>query len=311
MLDDAGLRNFSSGAQLNTDDLTLLEYHAPRSLLVHGLEDKNRAAILLAQNDALPDDFPPYLRDATLAAAATTSLNLEDTDGGDHFLHALENRPITANIAIARGRAALAHSNFQSAYHAFDAALVLAPNSIPAAWGRAETDRRFGNNEQARQAFRHILDRNPHDLRTLESLKHLATDFSRWPEAEDLEQRLIAADAHAGAAAYARLAETLLRAGDLGRAYLAMQDCLLRDPYNFQTHLNLGTLLHQQKKWAEARLHLEFVKRYFPDSEAGAYTLLFEVDNALGDPRAAADAVRFGLRMFPDNSDLKRLNLIH
>jgi hypothetical protein len=39
--------------------------------------------------------------------------------------------------------------------------------------------------------------------------------------------------------------------------------------------------------------------------------LLFEVDNALGDPRAAADAVRFGLRMFPDNSDLKRLNLIH
>jgi spermidine synthase len=311
MLDDADLRNFSVGAQINTDDLTLLEYHAPRSLLVHGLEDKNRAAILLAQSDVLPDDFPPYLRDAALAAAATTSLNLEDTDGADHFLQALENRPVTANIAIARGRAALAHSNFQSAYHAFDAALVLDPNSIPAAWGRAETDRRFGNNEQARQAFRHILDRAPHDLRTLESLKHLATDFSRWPEAEDLERRLIAADAHAGAAAYAQLAETLLRAGDLGGAYRAMLDCLARDPYNFQTQLNLGALLRQQKKWAEARLHLEFVKRYFPDSDAGAYTLLFEVDNALGDPRAAADAVRFGLRMFPDNSDLQRLNLIH
>jgi tetratricopeptide (TPR) repeat protein len=148
-------------------------------------------------------------------------------------------------------------------------------------------------------------------LRTLESLKHLATDFSRWPEAEDLERRLIAADAHAGAAAYAQLAETLLRAGDLGGAYRAMLDCLARDPYNFQTQLNLGALLRQQKKWAEARLHLEFVKRYFPDSDAGAYTLLFEVDNALGDPRAAADAVRFGLRMFPDNSDLQRLNLIH
>jgi hypothetical protein len=164
MLDDADLRNFSMGAQINTDDLTLLEYHAPRSLLVHGLEDKNRAAILLAQSDVLPDDFPPYLRDAALAAAATTSLNLEDTDGADHFLQALENRPVTANIAIARGRAALAHSNFQSAYHAFDAALVLDPNSIPAAWGRAETDRRFGNNEQARQAFRHILDRARHGL---------------------------------------------------------------------------------------------------------------------------------------------------
>jgi spermidine synthase len=311
MLDDAALRNFSSGAQLNTDDLTLLEYHAPRSLLVRGLEDKNRAALLLAQKDALPDHFPPDLRDAALAAAATTSLNLEDTDAADHFLQAVENHPVTANIAIARGRAALAHSNFQSAYHAFDAALVLDPNSIQATWGRAETDRRLGNNEQARQAFRHILERDPDDLRTLESLKHLAKDFSRWPEAEDLEQHLIRADPHAGAGAYAQLAETLLRAGELGKAYNAMQDCLARDPYNFQTQLNLGALLRQKKMWAEARQHLEFVRRYFPDSDAGTYTLLFEVDNALGDPRAASDAVRFGLRMFPDNSDLQRLIRIH
>ncbi len=311
MLDDKGLRNFSSGAQLNTDDLTLLEYHAPRSLLVHGLEDKNRSAILLAQKDALPEDLPPDLRDAALAAAAATSLNVEDTDGAGHFLLALENRPVTAAIAIARGRAALAHSNFQSAYHAFDAALVLDPNSIQAAWGRAETDRRFGNNEKARQEFLRILERDPRNLQTLGSLKHLATDFSRWPEAENLERRLIADDPHAGAAAYAQLADTLLRAGDLEHAYSAMQECLARDPYNFQTRLNLGELLRQQKKWAESRHQLEFVRRYFPDGDAGTYTLLFEVDNALGDPRAAADAVRFGLRMFPDNPDLKRLKLIH
>jgi len=310
MLDDAGLRKFSSGAQINTDDLTLLEYHAPRSLLIHGLEDKNRDAILLAQTDALPQNFPPDLRDATLASAATTSLNLEDTDGADHFLHALENRPVTAGIAIARGRAALAHSKYQSAYHAFDAALVLDPNSIQAAWGRAETDRHYGNNEKARQAFRQILERDHGNLQALESLRRLATDFSRWPEAEDLERRLIAADPHAGAAAYAQLADTLLRAGDLDRAYSAMQDCLARDPYNFKTHLNLGALLHQQKKWAEARQHLEFVRRYFPDGDAATYTLLFDVDHALADPHAAADAARFGLRMFPDNSDLQRLNLI-
>ena len=30
LLDDAGLRKFASGARINTDDLTLLEYHAPR-----------------------------------------------------------------------------------------------------------------------------------------------------------------------------------------------------------------------------------------------------------------------------------------
>ena len=235
---------------------------------------------------------------------------MDDADGADHFLRALDDRPVTPSIAITRGRAALAHSNFQSAYHAFDAALVLDPNSVHAAWGRAETDRRFGNNEKARQAFRRILQRDPNNLPALESLRHLATDFSSWPEAEDLERRLIGADPHAGAAAYAQLADTLLRAGDLESAYSAMRDCLARDPYNFQTRLNLGVLLRTQKRWAEARQHLEFVRRYFPDGDAGTYTLLFEVDNALGDPRAAADAVRFGLRMFPDNSDLQRLNLI-
>ena len=311
LLDDADLRKFSAGAQINTDDRTLLEYHAPRSLLIHGLEDENRAAILLAQRDALPENFPEDQRDAALAAAAATSLNVDDADGADHFLSALDHRPVTAAIAIARGRAALDHSNFQIAYHAFDAALVLDPNSIQAAWGRAETDRRFGNNEKARQSFRNILQRDPLYLPALESLRHLATDFSRWPEAEDLERRLIAADPHADAAAYAQLADTLLRAGDLAGAYKAMQDCLASDPYNFQTHLNLGSLLVRQKKWAEARQHLEFVRRYFPDSDVGTYTLLFEADNALGDPRAAADAVRFGLRMFPGNSDLRRLTLIH
>ena len=311
MLDDAGLRNFSSGAQINTDDLTLLEYHAPRSLLVHGLEDKNRSAILLAQKDPLPDGFPLIERDAALTAAAMTSLNLEDTDGADHFLRGLENRPVTINMAIARGRAALAHSDFLSAYHAFDAALVLDPNSLQATWGRAETDRHFGNNERARQAFRHILERDPANLQALQSLNHLARDFSRWPEAENLERRLIAVDPNAGGATCAQLAETLLRAGDSANAYSTMRDCLTRDPYNFQTHLNLGILLATQKKWSEARQHLEFVKRYSPDSDPRTYTILFEVDNALHDPRAAADAVRFGRRMFPDNSDLQRLNLIH
>ena len=310
MLDDAGLRKFSSGAPLNTDDRTLLEYHAPRSLLVHGLDDKNRRDILLAQQDALPANFPPDLRDAALAAAAATSLNLQDTEGAGHFVKALESSPVTPSIATVRGRMALAHSDFESAYRAFNAALALDPNAIQAAWGRAETDRRFGNNEQARQELLRVLERDPKNLQALESLKQLDSDFSRWPEAEDLERRIIAADPHAGASAYAQLAEMFLRSGDLEHAYNAMQDCLARDPYNFQTLLSLGELLHHQKKWADARQHLEFVRRYFPDGDAETYTLLYEVDNALGDSRAAADAVRFGLRMFPDNADLQRLHLL-
>src|ERR1019366_1680842 len=135
-------------------------------------------------------------------------------------------------------------------------------------------------------------------------------DFSRWKEAEDLQRRLIAADPHAGAAAHAKIAEILVREDKLDEAYRAMLDCLAQDPYNYQTQLNLGKLLAKQKKWMEARQHLEFVMRYFPDQDEIIYPLLFQADKALGDPSAAAKAVRFGLRMFPDNSELQRLNLL-
>jgi spermidine synthase len=310
LLEDDGLRKFSSGAQINTDDRTLLEYHAPRSLLVHGLEEKNRDAILLEQKNVLPEDFPANARDEALAASAATSVNLEDADGAERFLRALDNRPITARIATIRGRAGLAHSNFQSAFRAFDAALAIDPNSLEAAWGLAECDRRFGNNEKARGAFQRILSRDPGNVRALESLVKLDVDFSRWPEAEDLQRRLIAVNSHADAAARAQLAEILLREDKLDEAYRAMLDCLARDSYNYQTQLNLGELLARRKKWAEARQHLEFVMRYFPDEDSGIYPLLFQADEALGDPSGAAKAVRFGLRMFPDNSELQGLNLL-
>jgi spermidine synthase len=310
MLDDAGLRKISAGARLNTDDLTLLEYNAPRSLLVKGLEENNRRDLFLAQKDTLPADYPADLRDTTIAAAASTSLNIHDITGADHFVGALENRPRTAKIATVQGRAALAHSNFEAACRAFDAALAMDPNSIEAAWGLAEADRHLGNLEKAYQGFLRVLERDPVHLRALESSKQLAKDSSHWPEAEYFQLRLITSTPNAGAAAYAELAELFLQVGDSEHAYRAMQDSLSRDPYNFQSRMNLGELLSRQKKWAEARQHLEFVKRHYPDGDAETYTLLYEIDQALGDPRAAADAVRLGLRIFPDNSELLRLNLL-
>jgi uncharacterized protein HemY len=90
---------------------------------------------------------------------------------------------------------------------------------------------------------------------------------------------------------------------------MAIQDALARDPYNFQARVNLWQLLVRQQKWAEARQNLEFLKRYFPDEDPAIYVVLSRIDKLLGDPRAAEEAVRFGLRMFPDNADLLRLKL--
>jgi spermidine synthase len=309
LLDDAGLRAFSSAAEINTDDRTLLEYRAPRSLLVHGLEDKNRDALLANQTSPVPDGFTPEARDAVLSAAATTSVNQDDADGADRFLLALDNRPSTAAIDTIRGGAALARGNYQTAFRAFNAALAMDRGSLEASWGLAETNRRFGNNELARARLGEVLLRDSHNLRALASLAKLDADFSRWSEAEELQRRLIAADPHSGAPAHAQLADILLQEGETDEAYQEWQDCLALDPYNYQAQLSLGKWFVTQKRWAEARAHLEFVMRFFPDEDWEIYPLLVQADQALGDSKAAAQAARFALRLFPDNSELKRLNL--
>jgi spermidine synthase len=307
LLDDSGLRNFSAGAQINTDDRTLLEYHAPRALLVHGLEDQNRQAILTEQRDPLPGDIPEIQREMLLVGAGVTSVNQDDADGAERFLRALDGFPTTSEIDTLRGRAALARSDYLSALHAFDAALVLDPGNPDASWGLAEANRHFGNNEKARIVLHQVLVDNPQNLHALDSLKKLAVDFSRWGEAEDLQRRLIAANENTGAAAHAELAEILFHENKLEEAYSTNMNCLAEDPYNYQAHMILGKLLAQQNKWAEARTHLEFVMRYYPDENSEVYPLLFKADKFLGDPGAAAKAVKFGLRVFPDNSELRRL----
>src|SRR5260370_22911122 len=70
LLGDGELRAFSAGAPINTDDLPLLEYHAPRALLVHNLHDNNRSEILHAQKDILPADPNGDFREISFSSAS-------------------------------------------------------------------------------------------------------------------------------------------------------------------------------------------------------------------------------------------------
>jgi uncharacterized protein HemY len=198
-----------------------------------------------------------------------------------------------------------------AARRAFDQALTLDRNSTDALWGSAEVNRRIGkpeNNKLAWEQYQAILMREPNNLPALGSLILLDVDLSRWAEAADLERRLIAAKPHPEANDYEQLAEVLLRLRqeDAGRA--ALQQCLALDPYNFKAHLFLGVLYRHEQLWTEAQDHLEFVRRYSPDADPGTYSLLYEVYTALGQSRAASEAVRFGLRVFPGNADLEKLS---
>ena len=240
LMDDEHLRQFAAGSPLNTDNHTVLEYRAARALLSERLDEVNRREILLRQKNVLPQELSGELRDSVLAAAAITSINLQDKDASDRFLHALEGGPATMQIEMARGRVALAHENFTEALRAFNTVLALAPGTIPALWGRGEAYRRFGDAPSARVDLLRVLQQDSKNLQALESLKQVAIENSQWNEAAATERRIIDASPQSSASDYAQLAEMLLRAGNVKDAYDAMQACLARDPYNLQTRLSLA-----------------------------------------------------------------------
>jgi spermidine synthase len=307
LLNDTALRNFAVGGRIDTDDRTSLEYSAPRSLLVRGLDDENLRELYETQAKVDLAGIANDQRNSVLAASAVTALNGGDSADADRFVSALNYDSPTPEDEISRGRDAIAHADYQSATRAFGIALTADPNSVAATWGLAEVNRLSGNLDLANQQFLRVLKRKPDDLRTLGSLEKLYSDTSRPIEAAEIQRRLIKADPRAGADAYAELGEMLKRAGKLDEAVAAMNECLARDPYNFQTHLNLGQIFDFQKKYHDSRKNLEFVQRFFPDVDSQIYALLYEVDNALGDSKAATEAVRFGIHLFPNDPNLMRL----
>ncbi len=307
LLGDRALRNFAANGRVDTDDRTSLEYSAPRSLLVRGLDEENLSELYNAQAKV---DLPGFTSDqlnSVLAAGAVTALNGGDVADADRFVSALDKDSPSPEDEISLGRDAIAHTDYNSAARAFGIALAADPNSVMAAWGLAEVNRLSGNRDLASRQFLHVLEKNPNDLRTLGSLEQLYSDTSHPIEAAEIQRRIIKADPRAGADAYAELGEMLKRAGMLDEAVAAMNECLARDPYNFETHLNLGQIFDFQKKYDDSRKNLEFVQRFFPDVDPQPYALLYEVDNALGDPKAAAEAVRFGIHLFPNDPGLTRL----
>jgi spermidine synthase len=308
LLNDSSLRSFAGGARINTDDRTPLEYSAPRSLLVRGLDEENLRELYETQPNVDLTGIAGDQRNSVLAASAETALNGGDIEDADRFLSALNPASLSSQDEIAQGRDAIAHTDYDSAARAFNVALSADPNSVDAGWGLAETNRLSGKPDLALQQFQRVLGRTPNDLKTLTSLEQLYGDNSDPFDAADIERRLIQADPRVSADDYAELGEMLKRAGKLDEAVAAMNECLARDPYNYQTHLNLGQIFDVQKKYFDARRNLEFVQRFFPDVDPQTYALLYEVDNALGDSKAAADAVRFGIRLFPSDPDLLKIS---
>jgi len=307
-LDDAELRRLASGAVRNTDDRTLLEYRAPRSLLEKTLMDKNLELLAKYRSDLLPRDVKTPERNLALLGVAETLLNQEDqTEAAGRYLAALEGAPPTADLELARGRWHLAGHRLVEAGAALERALRLDPSLLEAAVELAKVSRRRGDEESAELLLRQVVAREPASKKALEALANLERDRKNWATALDWQKKRMAADGEPDAEQYTRLGEILVLSGETLGAQEAFQKALQRDAYSFSAHNNLGRIYGDLKIWEEARRHLEFVVRYFPDYEANAYLRLADLYRQNGETSAAERTLAKGRRMFPKDTNLMRV----
>jgi spermidine synthase len=310
LLDDAAVRKLGDGSVLNTDDRTLLEYHAPRSLLAHGLSDANQALIAQLRTGPLPANLEAAEVRPALEAGAATALDLGDTDNAKYFLKALQSQPESVARDVAQGRFALMQGTLPAAKSFFEAALRLDPVSPEAMHWLAIAEHRSGDDASAQSRIEKILTWYPRYLPALDDKMQFAVDQENYRAALLAQLSRMAVMGDPPAYEYCRLGAMWAKVANYAEAESELLKGDLKDPYSYSCHLSLGELYRRTGRLAQARETFEWIVRFFPDADATLFRSLAGVDVALGDPRSARSVLRKGRRIFPDDQGLQKAQLL-
>ncbi len=308
-LNDSEVRRLAAGSVLNTDDRTLLEYHAPRALLNHSLLDSNAKLIHENREGILPANLDPAETRRALEAAAETNYRLANIPNAVAYLKALENEAPTSNLEMIRGLVQLSDGHTDKAQTHFENAARLDPDSLYALHWLAVVAHEKKNEALASVRISQILERDPNFQPALADRVKFASDLQDWPTAVDGQKAVLKSSKNPPALEFCRLGEFLLHTQGLAEAEKAFLTGNLVDPYSYSCNRNLAELYRQTAFPDRARQRLDFIVRFFPDADPTVYTSLFTVDNSLGDHAAAQAALKKGRRIFPLYEPLLRLSL--
>lgn len=306
-LDDADVRRLAQGGLRNTDDRTRLEYDAPRGLYAEDMIDKNVAWVWSYRSSVLPHDVDFSDEGAALVGMAETSLAFDDLEPADTFLRQLEQAHPSAQSLLLRGELQLKKSQFEPAKSSFRSALEMTPGSAEAQAGLGIALLESGDPSGAEESFQAALKQEPRQQRALQGMVLVRVAAQNWDEAARWQRESLSVDPHPVCNEYVRLGRYELRAGDISQGEKDLAQALDHDPYCNSAHRTLAELAINRKNWGEAKRHLESIVRYAPEQDPTVYAALAGVDRALGDGAGAREALQKGLRIFPDDPNLKRL----
>ncbi len=305
LLDDAGVRRVAEGSALNTDDHTLLEYHAPETMLMRGLSDANDELITQAQTGPLLAKLEVAEVKRAVEAGAETALDLNDVRHAKSLVGMLESQPASAQGYVAQARLALLQNNVPDAKALLTKALALDASSSQAMQWLAVAEHRSGDDASAQLHVSQMLQRDPAFLPALEDEMLFAADRKDFQVALHAQLQRIALMPDPPASEYCRLGAIWMKMSDLAAAEAVLLKGTLKDPYSYACHLELGEIYRETGRFPLARQHFEWVVRFFPDADATIFRSLAGVYVVLGDMKSARSILRKGRRIFPDDTELQ------
>lgn len=306
LLDDPGIRKLAAGSALNTDNRTLLEYHAPRTLLSSGLSEANEALIAQFRIAPLPPNLEPSEKQRALEAGSMTALDLKDAAAARMFVKALETAPKSAAGYIAEGRLALMNEDLSSAKSSFEQALRLEPDSPEAMHWLAVAEHKRGEQAAARLLVDQILKTHSRFLPALTDEMEFAADRKDFRIALLAQMNRMGVMTDPPASEYCRLGAIWMKMLNFEEAEPALLRGIFKDPYSYACHLELGELYRRTGQLPLARENLELVVRFYPDYDPAVFRALATVYTDMGNSRAAEAVLRKGLRLFPSEPELQK-----
>ena len=305
LLDDAAVRKLGEGSALNTDDHTLLEYHAPETMLLRGLSDANEELITQFQTGPLPPNLEPAEAQRAVGAGVETALDLGDIRHAKSLVGMLESAPASAQGYVAQGRFALLQNHLPDAKSLLTKALAMDSDSPQAMHWLAVAEHRSGDDASAQLHVSNILQRDPVFLPALEDKMLFAADRREFQVALQAQLQRMALMPDPPASEYCRLGAIWMKMSDLTAAEPVLLKGTLKDSYSYACHLELGELYRETGRFPLARQHFEWVLRFFPDADATIFRSLAGVYVVLGDMKSARSILHKGSRIFPDDRDLQ------
>jgi spermidine synthase len=306
------VRKLAANAGHNSDDLPLLEFHAPRQLF-RETRMLNVNLLYDSKDGLIPEGADVADKERAYSSMIEAFLDMERPHLASQAMGVLAQLPRSdnASLHLAIGQIAYDRGELENADRELQTARASAKPGNPLIAAieemRGLIQEKFGNAEMAIAHYKAAVEVQPQrelPLKRIAELYGLQKDFvngAQWME------RYIAIKPVGLGHKYGTLGDYYFAGKDATNAIKALRAGIEVDPYTFWVRYRLAQVLEEQKNVDDAIRQYETALRYGIDRDPELYTRLARLYRSAGRTADADRLIKTAVRIFPTNLDLYRL----